>query len=148
MIVEYTKGEYTLSTDPNKLDLDVIHGYLTRSYWSEGIPMDKVAKGIENALCFGIYHKKEQVGFARVITDHARFAYLADVFVLEPHRGKGLSKWLMEKIMEHPELQGLSRFMLGTKDAHGLYQKFGFSALKNPEIMMEKVDNNVYKKNS
>ena len=145
---EYTKGAYTISTDRNKLDIDVIHGYLTGSYWAKGIPKNIVAKCIKNSLCFGIYYGENQVGFARIISDFARIAYLADVFVLESHRGKGLSKWLIEKICLHPELQGLSRFMLGTRDAHGLYEKFGFRALSNPEMMMEKVFPDIYKKNS
>lgn len=145
---EYTKGEYTISTDNDKLDIDVIHGYLTRSYWAEGIPRNIVVKCIKNSLCFGIYYHNDLVGFARVISDFARIAYLADVFVLKSHRGKGLSKWLMEKICLHPELQGLARFMLGTRDAHGLYEKFGFKVLGNPEIMMEKVFPDIYKKNN
>ena len=145
---EYTKGAYTISTDRNKLDIDVIHGYLTGSYWAKEIPKNIVAKCIKNSLCFGIYYGENQVGFARVISDFARIAYLADVFVLESHQGKGLSKWLIEKICLHPELQGLSRFMLGTRDAHGLYEKFGFRALSNPEMMMEKVFPDIYKKNS
>ena len=145
---EYTKGAYTISTDRNKLDIDVIHGYLTESYWAERIPKNIIAKCIKNSLCFGIYYGENQVGFARVISDFARIAYLADVFVLESHQGKGLSKWLIEKICLHPELQGLSRFMLGTRDAHGLYEKFGFGALSNPEMMMEKVFPDIYKKNS
>lgn len=145
---EYTKGGYTISTDQNKLDIEVIHGFLTRSYWAEGIPKDIVRKSIRHSLCFGIYHNGEQVGFARVISDFARIAYLADVFVMESHRGKGLSKWLLEIIGGHPELQGLSRFLLGTKDAHSLYEKFGFKALGNPDVMMEKTSPDIYKKNN
>ncbi|MCG8321036.1 MAG: GNAT family N-acetyltransferase [Cytophagales bacterium] len=145
---EYIKGEYTISTDQDRLDTDVIYGYLTRSYWAEGIPRNMVVKSVKNSLCFGIYYQLQQIGFARVISDYARFAYLADVFVLEPHQGKGLSKWLLEKIVHHPQLQGLSRFMLGTRDAHGLYEKFGFRTISHPETMMEKVFSDIYKKNS
>ena len=143
---EYSQGEYTISTDLNKLDIDVIHGYLKNSDWCEGISRSTMVKSINNSLCFGIYHHDLQVGFARVISDYARFAYLADVFVLKSHRRKGLSKWLLDKISIHPELQGLSKFLLTTRDAHGLYAKFGFTALNNPETMMEKVFPDIHKK--
>lgn len=127
---ETWKDEYHLSTDPSLLIVEVIHGYLSMdSYWARSIPPDVVERSIANSLCFGVYHKKEQVGFARVVTDKATFAYLADVFILEPFRGKGLSKWLMETIQSHPELQGLRRWMLGTRDAHGLYEQFGWSVM-------------------
>jgi N-acetylglutamate synthase-like GNAT family acetyltransferase len=129
--------EYSISSDPQKLDLEVIHGYLTRSYWAQGISKEIVQKAIEGSLCFGVYHFDKQVGFARVVTDHATFAYLCDVFVLEEHRGKGLSKKLMEAIMKHPSLQGLRRFMLVTKDAHGLYEPFGFQRPPIPDRYME-----------
>ncbi len=123
---------YTISTDPQKLDLSVIHGYLSRSYWSPNIPKETVFRAIRHSLCFGIYLGEAQVGFGRVVTDYATFAYIADVFVLEDHRGKGLSKRLVEAMLEHPELQGLRRWTLGTKDAHGLYARYGF-APSNPE---------------
>ncbi len=128
---------YDISTDPSRLQLDAIHAYLTRSYWSPGIPMDVVARGIANSLCFGIYQGQAQVGFARVITDKASFAYLADVYVLEEHRGQGLSRRLVGEILAHPELQGLRRVLLATADAHGLYARFGFAALAAPDRMME-----------
>jgi GNAT superfamily N-acetyltransferase len=128
---------YDISTDPSRLQLDAIHAYLTRSDWSPGIPRDVVARGIANSMCFGLYQGESQVGFARVITDRASFAYLADVYVLEEHRGQGLSKRLVGEILAHPELQGLRRFLLATADAHGLYAQFGFRALARPSNMME-----------
>jgi GNAT superfamily N-acetyltransferase len=119
------KGRYSISTNPKRLDLDAIHGFLSRSFWAEGIPKKLVAKSIRNSLCFGLFHDRSQIGFARVITDRATFAYLCDVYILEPHRGKGLSKWLVEAVMAHPDLQGLRRFQLVTRDAfrHGMYLK-------------------------
>ena len=128
---------YDISTDPSRLQLDAIHAYLVRSYWSPGIPRDVVARAIANSLCFGIHLGERQVGFARVITDKASFAYLADVYVLEEHRGQGLSKRLMAEILAHPELQGLRRFLLATADAHGLYAQFDFKPLARPQNMME-----------
>ena len=128
---------YDISTDPSRLQLDAIHAYLTRSYWSPGVPRDVVARAIANSMCFGIYLGEAQVGFARVVTDKASFAYLADVYVLEAHRGQGLSKRLVETIQAHPDLQGLRRFLLATMDAHGLYARFGFRPLAAPERMME-----------
>lgn len=118
--------------------MNVIHEFLTNCYWAKGIPRDVVARSIEHSLCFGIYHRSEgQVGFARVISDFATIAYLGDVFVLEAHRAHGLSKWLMECIMQHPALQGLRRWILLTRDAHGLYSQFGFTSLKSAEPYME-----------
>ena len=137
-------GRFLISTDRSKLDVDVIHGFLTRSYWAEGIPRETVARSIENSLCFGVYHGREQVGFARVISDFATFAYIADVFILEPYRDRGLGKELIATIMAHPELQGLRRWSLGTRDAHGLYTQFGFTALENPSRWMEIADPEVY----
>jgi len=137
-VLEQRSDQYLISTDPARLDLDVIHGFLTNCYWAKGIPRDVVARSIEHSLCFGIYHGSEgQVGFARVISDFATVAYLGDVFVLESHRGYGLSKWMMECIMEHPALQGLRRWILLTRDAHGLYSQFGFTPLKSAEPYME-----------
>lgn len=138
------RGEYEISTDPQRLDVAAVHAYLTQSYWSPGIPRAMVERTIANSLCFGLYCGAEQVGFARVVTDRATFAYLADVFILDPHRGKGLSKWLMEFVTGHEDLQGLRRFMLATKDAHGLYRQFGFTELANPSRMMEILQPNVY----
>jgi len=141
-----TRGPYELSTDPARLDLQAVHAYLTRSYWSPGIPREAVERAAANSLCFGLYHAAEgQVGFARVVTDRATFAYLCDVYVLEGHRGQGLSKWLMTTVAGHPDLQGLRRFMLGTKDAHGLYVQYGFTPLANPARMMEILRPEVYR---
>ena len=134
----WTRGTYSVSTDKSLLDLQVIHSYLSTSYWAAGRSIDTVRRSIENSLPFGVYNDKEQVGFARVVTDYATFAWLADVFILEPHRGQGLSKWLMEVIVSHPELQGFRRWVLATKDAHELYRKFGFLELKQPERWMER----------
>jgi len=128
---------YDISTDPGRLQLDAIHAYLTRSYWSPGIPRDVVATAIANSLCFGLYLGDTQVGFARVVTDRASFAYLADVYVLEGHRGQGLSKRLVGQVLAHPELQGMRRFLLATRDAHGLYAQFGFKAPARPQNFME-----------
>jgi GNAT superfamily N-acetyltransferase len=137
-IVEYRRDEFLISTDRNRLSLDVIHEFLTNCYWAKGIPRDLVARSLENSLCFGMYEGNgPQVGFARVVSDFATVAYLGDVFVLESHRGRGLSKWLMECIMQHPALQNLRRWILLTRDAHGLYSKFGFTPVKSPERYME-----------
>lgn len=131
------KNDFLISTDKTKLNIGVIHDYLSKeSYWAKNIPSAIVKKSIKGSCCFGIYHKKEQIGFARVVTDHATFAYIADVFILNDYRGKGLSKWLMEAIMNHPHLQGLRRWMLATRDAHGLYAQFGFLPLDKPERIM------------
>ena len=132
----YTKDRYLISTDPSKLDVGQIHEFLTTSYWAAGISRAAVQKAIQNSLCFGIYCGSLQIGFARVITDHVRIGYLADVFILEPYRGRGLCKWLMECIMAHPELQKLTKWLLATKDAHGLYEKYGFRTLAPTEIEM------------
>jgi N-acetylglutamate synthase-like GNAT family acetyltransferase len=138
-------GRFLISTDRSQLDLDVIHSFLARSYWAAGIPRATVVRAIENSLCFGVYDRAEQVGFARVISDFATYAYLADVFILEPYRERGLGKELMASIMAHPDLQGLRRWSLGTRDAHGLYAQFGFTPVDNPSpIMMEIVDSDVY----
>jgi GNAT superfamily N-acetyltransferase len=136
-VFETRRGDYDISTDPARLDFEVIHDWLTRSYWSPGISRRLVERAAANSLCFGLYAGKEQVGYARVITDRATFAYLCDVFVLEAHRGLGLSKWLMQTIQAHPGLQHLRRFMLGTRDAHGLYAQYGFTPLADATRMME-----------
>lgn len=147
-VIERHRDGCIISTDPEKLDLDVIHRFLSRAYWCEGIPCETLRRAIGNSLCFGIYTEGRQVGFARVITDRATFAYLADVFVVETHRGRGLSKWMMEVIMAHPELQGLRRWSLGTLDAHGLYHKFGFAPSQFPERLLEIYDPDIYKHSS
>ena len=127
---EVRRDDFCISTDPSLLNTDIIHGYLSKeSYWAQNIPKAVVEKSIENSLCFGLYNHDKQIGFARLVTDKATFAYLADVFILEEHRGKGLSKWLIETIQAHPELQGFRRWMLGTRDAHGLYEQFGWTVL-------------------
>ena len=155
MVVESRRGEFLISTDPARLDLDIIHDFLTNCYWAKGIPREVVARSIEHALCFGVYDGTSeksprlakgarhgapgfvQVGFARVVSDFATVAYLGDVFVLESHRGHGLGEWLMECIMQHPALQNLRRWILLTRDAHGLYSQFGFTPVKAPERYME-----------
>jgi N-acetylglutamate synthase-like GNAT family acetyltransferase len=131
-----------ISTDKEKLDPSVIHTFLTNSYWATGISLERVKKRIENAVCFGVYVEGKQIGFARVITDFDSFAYLADVFILEEFRGLGLSKSLMKTILNHPDLQGLRRWILATKDAHGLYAQFGFKPLEIPERWMNLFDPN------
>ena len=143
---EWTRGEYAISTDPARIDIDVVHGYLRRSYWAEDIPRDVVARAVANSLNFGVYSADAQVGFARVITDYATYAYIADVFVLEEHRGRKLAVWLMECVAAHPRLQGLRRWSLGTADAHKLYEKIGFTPMAKPERWMEKADPDVYKR--
>ncbi len=136
--VEYRRGDFLLSTSRERLRLDVIHSFLTTCYWAKGISREVVERSIEHSLCFGIYEESgAQVGFARVVSDFATVAYLGDVFVLESHRGRGLSKWLMECIVQHPALQNLRRWVLLTRDAHGLYSQFGFTELKAPDRYME-----------
>jgi GNAT superfamily N-acetyltransferase len=146
--MERTRHGFTLSTDPARLDLDVIHGFLAGCYWSPGVPRDVVARAIRHSLPFGVYDGPGQVAFSRVITDYATYAYLADVFVLPAYRGRGLSKWMMSCVREHPDLQGLRRWMLGTRDAHGLYRQFGFTAPADPGIWMEIHDPHVYRRGS
>jgi len=131
------RGDYRISTDPQQLDMAAVHAYLAQSYWSPGIARERVERAAANSLCFGLFHGTRQVGFARVVTDKTIFAYLADVYILEGHRGQGLSKWLMETVLAHPDLQGLRRFMLATRDAHSLYAQFGFTPLTDAERLME-----------
>lgn len=143
-------------TDPSLLDLDMIHGFLSTCYWSPGIARERLERAIAHSQCFGAYDtnapregaptKPTQIGFARVVTDHATFAYLCDVFVLESHRGRGVSKLLMRTILEHPDLQGVRRFCLMTRDAHGLYSQFGFAACADPARYMERLDRESYKR--
>ena len=130
--------EYFISTDKSKLQLDVIHTFLSSSYWAKDIAIERVQTAIDNSLCFGVYHGDRQVGFARVVTDFAVIAYVGDVFILEEERGKGLSKLLMKHIVEHPQLKDLRRIILATRDAHKLYEQFGFKTLVYPERWMEK----------
>ena len=145
---EWIKDGYLVSTDKSKIDVETVHHFLSHSYWAENIPLDIVRKSIENSLCFGMYHEEKLVGFARAISDFATFAYLADVFILPEERGKGLSKWLIGIILEHPQLQGLRRFTLATRDAHSLYAQFGFSLFDKPERWMQKHDPVVYKRDT
>jgi GNAT superfamily N-acetyltransferase len=145
---EWRRGDWVISTDPSRLDRSLVARFLAGSYWAKGIPQEVVDRSIENSLCFGLYYGQKQLGFARVITDFATFAYLADVFVVETSRGEGLGVWLMEVIMGHPSLQNLRRWMLVTRDAHGLYEKFGWRPPTNPERIMEIVDSDIYERKS
>ncbi len=120
------------------MDIDVIHGFLSQSYWAKGIPRDTQIRALEHSLCVGVLSKDaEQIAFARLVTDRATFAYLADVFVIDAYRGRGIGQWMMKETLALPELQGLRRIMLATKDAHGLYRQFGFTPLNDPDLMME-----------
>jgi GNAT superfamily N-acetyltransferase len=134
---ELCRDNYMISTDPARLDLDAIHGYLARSYWAAGRSREQTARSLAHSLCFGLYHGQGQVGLARVISDYATFAYLCDVFVLEEHRGGGLGIWLIGAVVAHPDLHGLRQFLLATRDAHGLYQKHGFTLISAPEKWMQ-----------
>ena len=135
--METIKNGYAISTDKSKLQVDIVHNFLKNTYWAKDIPLQKIESAIEHSLCFGVYYDNFQIGFARVISDFSGFAYIADVFILPEHRKKGLSKWLISIILSYPELQNMRRWMLATKDAHSLYEKFGFTALKNPKQFME-----------
>ncbi len=135
-ICEYERNGYTISTDRSRLDIKVIHGYLSRSYWSPGIPREILEHAIPNSLCFGLYDGDQQVGFARVVTDYACHAYLCDVFVLDSYRGKGLGKWLVQSVVECPLLDGIRSIKLNTKDAQGLYSQFGFKEPSNARGQM------------
>ncbi len=138
MAYEWQRGAYLVTTDKARLDLETIHRFLETSYWAAAIPAEVVRRSVENSLAFGLFEGDEQVGFARVVTDYATFAYLADVFVLQPYRGQGLGRWMMEVVFSHPELQGFRRWMLATRDAHELYRTYGFAELEEPRIFMEK----------
>lgn len=143
--MEWQNGEFTISTDASRLQMDVIQKFLSEdSYWAKERTLEQTMTAIKNSLSFGVYRGSEQIGFARVVTDYATFAYVGDVFILSEFRGQGLSKWLMETIVSHPELQGFRRWVLATKDAHTLYEKFGFAALRFPERWMEKTAPNAY----
>lgn len=139
------KDNFCISTDNTKLDIETIHEFLsTKAYWCLNIPKEKVEISIRNSLCFGVYQNNKQIGFARIISDFSTIAYLGDVFILEEYRGKGLSKWLMENIMNYPRLQGLRRWILLTGDAHCLYRKYGWTDIEDPSKWMELHDKNVY----
>jgi GNAT superfamily N-acetyltransferase len=141
-IVEHQRGNYVVSTDKARLDVALVHDYLSHTaYWALGRPLTIVQRSIEHSLCFGVYEGEHQVGFARVVTDYATFAWLCDVFVLESHRGLGLGKWLVECIITHPELRGLRAFLLATRDAHELYRRYGdFEAIAMPEKLMARTN--------
>lgn len=143
--MEWTKDDYHITTNKEQINVDYVYGFLRQTYWAENIPLDTVRRSIEGSLCFSVFYGEQQVGFARVITDGATFAYLADVFIDENFRGRGLSKWLMEVIIGHPSLQGLRRFLLATKDAHGLYRQFGFQPLPSVDRWMQIHQPEVYK---
>lgn len=146
-IIEHTFGDFYISTDKTKLDVDAIHDFLsTKAYWCLNIPKSKIVTAIENSLCFGVYHNEKQIGFARIISDFSTIAYLGDVYVLEEYRGQGLSKLLMDTIMNHPDLQDLRRWILLTGDAHGLYRQFGWTAISDSSKWMELHNKNVYSK--
>ncbi len=138
MLQQCRSAELSITTDMSRLDLDTIHGFLSRSsYWAAGIPREVVARALRHSTCFGAFDGERQVGFARVISDHATFAYVCDVFVLDSHRGRGVGKQLMAAIKSHPDLQGLRRWVLFTRDAHGLYRQYGFKEARHPERLME-----------
>lgn len=136
MSEEYCKEEFLISTNKMKIQTDIVYSFLTKSYWAEGISFDTVKKSIKNSMCFGVYHNNKQIGFARVITDYTRLAYLCDIFIIEEYRGRRLSKWLMETILSHSKLKNIKSWMLSTKDAHGLYEKFGFKIPEDPKRVM------------
>jgi N-acetylglutamate synthase-like GNAT family acetyltransferase len=139
------RGPYFLSTDPALLDVSLIHAFLSeQSYWAPGIPREVVERSLKNSLCFGLFHESQQVGFARLVTDRATFAWLGDVFVIDAHRGQGLGVWMIESLLTHPDLQGLRRMLLGTRDAHGLYARFGFTPLAAPARFLEIHRPNLY----
>lgn len=146
MIGEWRREPYLISTDPARLDLDVVHGFLKDCYWAAGIPREVVARSIQNSLSFGLYTPDRQIGFARVVTDFATFGYLGDVFILEPFCGRGLGTWLMEAVFSHPDLQRFRRWVLLTRDAHDLYRKSGFTALHYPDRYMERWTADIYKR--
>jgi GNAT superfamily N-acetyltransferase len=140
----WSRDGYTISTDQARLDVDAVHAFLSQSYWATNVPRDVVERSLRNALCFGLYRDEAQIGLVRVVTDYATIAYVGDVYVLPEHRGRGLSKWMMECVLAHPELQHLRRWILITRDAHGLYRQFGFRDLKRPEGFLELHDPDVY----
>lgn len=143
--MEWRRADYLVTCDRSRIQTDLVTGFLADSYWAAGIPEDVVRRSIEGALCFSLFDGERQIGFARVITDFATFGYLADVFVLPEYRGAGLGIWLVECVMAHPGLQGFRRWMLGTRDAHSLYARFGFTPMRNPDRFMEKHNPNAYR---
>jgi GNAT superfamily N-acetyltransferase len=145
--ITVTKDDYLLTTDKSKLDLKMIHDFLAHeSHWAKNIPFDRVKKSIENSLNFGLFYQGKQIGFARVISDFSTIAYLGDLFILKEHRGKGLSRWMLEEIMNHPDLSGLRRWILVTKEEHDVYQQYGWAMVARPENWMEIHDPEIYTK--
>lgn len=144
--IPWSRGEFVVDTAADRIDVGLVHSYLSRSYWAAEIPRAVVREAVANSLCFGLYRGDEQIGFARVVTDRATFAWVCDVFVLEEWRGRGLGVWLMRCVADHPQLQGLRRWLLATRDAHGLYAKSGFAAPMRPESLMERLDSDVYRR--
>ncbi len=145
IILEEHRGNFTVTSDLSRMDLNVVHGYLSRAYWCEGLPRETLEQAMRSSICFGVFEGEKQVGFARVVSDRTTFAYVCDVFVLESHQGKGLGTWLMQCVVRHPELQGLRRWHLTTRDAHSLYRKVGFTLLSKPERHMEVFTPDIYK---
>lgn len=143
-MTESRRGTFTITTDPARIDRAAAHAFLTGSYWARGVPREVVDRSIENSIAFALFDGERQIGFARAVTDRATFAYLSDVYVLDEYRGRGLARWLVETVLAHPDLQGLRRRMLATRDAHGLYAKVGFTPLDAPERFMEIFDPEVY----
>lgn len=143
--MEWFKDDFSITTDKEKIDVDYTQQFLAQTYWAEGIPKAVVEKSIQGSICFAVFHGAQQIGFARVISDEATFAYLADVFIDPAYRGRGLSQWLMEVIMSYPTLQGLRRFLLATRDAHGLYAKFGFEPIPSLTPWMQVHKPTIYK---
>jgi GNAT superfamily N-acetyltransferase len=141
---DLTNGSYSVTADRGRIDVDAVHAFLTRCFWARGISKELVAKSIAHSLCFGVFDQQAQVAFARVVTDYSTYAYLCDVYVLEEYRGQGLGKWMMEFVMAYPELKGLRRFQLVTRDAHSLYTRFGFKAPDSPERQMEIFRDGIY----
>ena len=140
------RAPYRITDDPDAVDLDVVHDFLASSYWARGIPRDTVARGIAHSVPFSLFLDDRQVGFARAVSDRATFAYLADVFVVEDQRGRGLAAWLVSTVLAHPELQGLRRWLLATRDAHGLYLKLGFTPPANPATFLTRHDPDIYRR--
>jgi len=140
----WERSPYRISDDPEVVDVTVVHDFLANSYWARGIPRETVVRGIAHSLPFSLFLGDRQVGFARAVTDRATFAYLADVFVIDEHRGRGLGAWLVSTVLAHPDLSGLRRWLLATRDAHGLYRKFGFTAVADPSTLLTRHDPDIY----
>jgi ribosomal protein S18 acetylase RimI-like enzyme len=143
-LMEWKRDNFTVSCDTERLSLSVITSFLAESYWAKGVPSDVVEKSIRHSLNFGLFDRDQQIGYARVVSDHSTFAFLGDVFLLPEYRGSGLGKWLIQCVVKHPELQNLRRWLLATKDAHALYRQFGFTDLNNPNVLMEIHDPDIY----